>query len=176
MLVNAAAQNHFKLDRFDQTPAESFDSLAPLNTGIPMRKSPTNYHRRTVSCLAVASHHEHYEHPSYIAPTGRYYDAVVFSEATSASPVHNTTRHAQRKSEGSISLSQLQQSLANAGVTNVIATAPGVKDTNTNSATPAGGSGLLGGKLVKPCSLQSLPTVPPAFHPHNYRIFPSTLK
>lgn len=86
---------------------------------LPLFCSPKSYHRRTVSCLAVASHHEHYEHPSYLAPTGRFYETVEFSEATSASPV-NHTRHVQRKSEGNISLIQLQQGLSGAGVTNVI--------------------------------------------------------
>lgn len=76
--------------------------------------SPKSYHRRTVSCLAVASHHEHYEQSSYLAPTGRFYE-IELSEATSASPV-NHTRHVQRKSEGAISLVQLQQSLSGAGV------------------------------------------------------------
>ncbi|KAF9284714.1 hypothetical protein BGZ68_004471 [Mortierella alpina] len=38
MLVNAA-QSHFKFDRFDQSPAGSFDSLAPLISGHVMRKS-----------------------------------------------------------------------------------------------------------------------------------------
>ena len=71
-----------------------------------------------MSCLAVASHHEHYDHPSYYAASsGRYYDTIEISEG-SASPVHHT-RHAQRKSEGAISIAQLQRSLSNAGLVNV---------------------------------------------------------
>ncbi|KAF9335949.1 hypothetical protein BG006_010168 [Podila minutissima] len=143
MLVNTV-QSHFKFDRFDQFPVGSFDSLAPLKPGHTMHKSPKSYHRRTVSCLAVASHHEHYEHPSYLAPTGRFYETVEFSEATSASPV-NHTRHVQRKSEGNISLIQLQQGLSGAGVTNVISS--DAKDKSENA--PIAGSSLLGGKLIK---------------------------
>ncbi|KAF9310848.1 hypothetical protein BG003_008044 [Podila horticola] len=143
MLVNTV-QSHFKFDRFDQSPVGSFDSLAPLKPGHAMRKSPKSYHRRTVSCLAVASHHEHYEHPSYLAPTGRFYETVEFSEATSASPV-NHTRHVQRKSEGNISLIQLQQGLSGAGVANVISS--DAKDKSENA--PTAGSSLLGGKLIK---------------------------
>ncbi|KAG0327251.1 hypothetical protein BG000_001033 [Podila horticola] len=143
MLVNTV-QSHFKFDRFDQSPVGSFDSLAPLKPGHAMRKSPKSYHRRTVSCLAVASHHEHYEHPSYLAPTGRFYETVEFSEATSASPV-NHTRHVQRKSEGNISLIQLQQGLSGAGVANVISS--DAKDKSENA--PIAGSSLLGGKLIK---------------------------
>ncbi|KAG0336663.1 hypothetical protein BG004_007949 [Podila humilis] len=148
MLVNTA-QSHFKFDRFNQSPVGSFDSLAPLKPGDTMRTSPKSYHRRTVSCLAVASHHEHYDHPSYLAalPTGRFYETVEFSEATSASPV-NHTRHVQRKSEGSISLALLQQGLSGAGVANVITN--DVKEKTENVASPVpSGSSLLGGKLVK---------------------------
>ncbi|KAG0085138.1 hypothetical protein BGZ93_004210 [Podila epicladia] len=143
MLVNTV-QSHFKFDRFDQSPVGSFDSLTPLKPGHNMRKSPKSYHRRTVSCLAVASHHEHYEHPSYLAPTGRFYETVEFSEATSASPV-NHTRHIQRKSEGNISLIQLQQGLSGAGVTNVISSDAKDKSEITSTA----GSSLLVGKLIK---------------------------
>ncbi|KAF9302086.1 hypothetical protein BGZ74_005876 [Mortierella antarctica] len=150
MLVNTV-QSHFKFDRFDQSPVGSFDSLAPLKPGHTMHKSPKSYHRRTVSCLAVASHHEHYEHPSYLAPTGRFYETVEFSEATSASPV-NHTRHVQRKSEGNISLIQLQQGLAGAGVTNVISS--NAKDKSENA--PTAGSSLLGGKLIKTRTKESL--------------------
>ncbi|KAI9237784.1 MAG: hypothetical protein BYD32DRAFT_290423 [Podila humilis] len=108
-----------------------------------MRKSPKSYHRRTVSCLAVASHHEHYEQSSYLAPTGRFYE-IELSEATSASPV-NHTRHVQRKSEGAISLVQLQQSLSGAGVAVISSDAKGKE----NAPTANGGSSLLGGKLIK---------------------------
>ncbi|KAG0033507.1 hypothetical protein BGZ82_006084 [Podila clonocystis] len=143
MLVNTV-QSHFKFDRFDQSPVGSFDSLAPLKPGHTTRTSPKSYHRRTVSCLAVASHHEHYEHPSYLAPTGRFYETVEFSQATSASPV-NHTRHVQRKSEGNISLIQLQQGLSGAGVANVISS--DTKDKSENALTS--GSSFLGGKLIK---------------------------
>ncbi|KAG0028249.1 hypothetical protein BGZ81_004917 [Podila clonocystis] len=143
MLVNTV-QSHFKFDRFDQSPVGSFDSLAPLKPGHTTRTSPKSYHRRTVSCLAVASHHEHYEHSSYLAPTGRFYETVEFSQATSASPV-NHTRHVQRKSEGNISLIQLQQGLSGAGVTNVISS--DTKDKSEN--VPTSGSSFLGGKLIK---------------------------
>lgn len=95
------------------------EELILISQLVHLLSSPKSYHRRTVSCLAVASHHEHYEHPSYLAPTGRFYETVEFSEATSASPV-NHTRHVQRKSEGNISLIQLQQGLSGAGVANVI--------------------------------------------------------
>ncbi|KAF9312098.1 hypothetical protein BGZ91_006623 [Linnemannia elongata] len=83
------------------------------------------YHRRSHSCLAVASHHEHYESPSYQAApgSGRYYDIVEVSEggaitaiatgAGSSSPTH--MRHIPRKSDGAISMTQLQRSLSNAG-------------------------------------------------------------
>ncbi|KAG0053785.1 hypothetical protein BGZ83_000420 [Gryganskiella cystojenkinii] len=157
MLVNPA-QSHFKLDRFDHTPAGSFDSLASLQpkAGYGVRKSPGSYHRRSVSCLAVASHHEHYDHPSYYAASsGRYYDTIDISEG-SASPVHHT-RHVQRKSEGAISMAQLQRSLSNAGLVNVSSTA------TTAAVNPSGShqkkdgdytmvsvpSGPLSGKLVK---------------------------
>ncbi|KAF9216404.1 hypothetical protein BGZ59_009821 [Podila verticillata] len=150
MLVNTA-QSHFKFDRFDQSPVGSFDSLAPLRPGHTMRKSPKSYHRRTVSCLAVASHHEHYEQSSYLAPTGRFYE-IELSEATSASPV-NHTRHVQRKSEGAISLVQLQQSLSGAGVAVISSDAKGKE----NAPTANGGSSLLGGKLIKPLLHLSLP-------------------
>ncbi|KAF9390979.1 hypothetical protein CPB97_007858 [Podila verticillata] len=150
MLVNTA-QSHFKFDRFDQSPVGSFDSLAPLKPGHTMRKSPKSYHRRTVSCLAVASHHEHYEQSSYLAPTGRFYE-IELSEATSASPV-NHTRHVQRKSEGAISLVQLQQSLSGAGVAVISSDA---KD-KENAPTANGGSSLLGGKLIKPLPHLPLP-------------------
>ncbi|KAG0201984.1 hypothetical protein BGX28_005337 [Mortierella sp. GBA30] len=116
MLVNVA-QSHFKFDRFDQSPARSRDSLAPLKSKInAVHKSPS-YHRRTVSCLAVASHHEHYDHPWYCTANNRLYDTIEIAEG-SASPVH-LTHHAKRKSEGAISLELLQRSLTGAGVANV---------------------------------------------------------
>ncbi|KAF9958244.1 hypothetical protein BGZ65_001583 [Modicella reniformis] len=90
---------------------------------ITMRRSPGNYHRRSVSCLAVASHHEHYNHPSYYITNGRLCDMIEGS----ASPTHQT-RHAKRKSEGTISPEQVQKGLTNAGVTNVDASASNVKD------------------------------------------------
>lgn len=117
MLVSPS-QSHFKFERLDQSPVGSFDSLASLQPKANgVRKSAGSYHRRSVSCLAVASHHEHYEHPSYYAASGRYYDTIEVSEG-SASPV-NHTRHVQRKSEGQISIGQLQRSLSNAGLVNV---------------------------------------------------------
>ncbi|KAG0071453.1 hypothetical protein BGZ89_010579 [Linnemannia elongata] len=90
-----------------------------------MRQGSAAYHRRSHSCLAVASHHEHYESPSYQAApgSGRYYDIVEVSEggattaiatgAGSSSPTH--MRHIPRKSDGAISMTQLQRSLSNAG-------------------------------------------------------------
>ncbi|KAI1321755.1 hypothetical protein EDD11_000031 [Mortierella claussenii] len=110
MLVNA--QSLHKFDRFDQNSA--------------MRKSPGSYHRRTVSCLAVASHHEHYNHPSYYVPNGRFYDAIDLAEG-SASPVQQT-RHAKRKSDGAISLEQLQKGLSEAGVNSSASAAETKKD------------------------------------------------
>ncbi|KAF9438639.1 hypothetical protein BGZ76_006200 [Entomortierella beljakovae] len=140
MLVNAAAQSHFKIDRFDQSPAGSFDSLAPLQpkSGNGVRKSPTSYHRRTVSCLAVASHHEHYNHPSYFIPNGRFFDAIEVAEG-SASPVQ--TRHAKRKSEGAISIEQLRKGLSGASAASINAVAPSDKKDSPSS--------ILNGKLVK---------------------------
>ncbi|KAF9200587.1 hypothetical protein BGZ49_009162 [Haplosporangium sp. Z 27] len=140
MLVNAAAQSHFKFERFDKSPNGSFESLALLKSksGNVMRKSPGSYHRRTVSCLAVASHYEHYNHPSYYIPNGRFFDAVEMVEG-SASPVQ--TRHAKRKSEGAISLEQLQKGLNDAGASNAITIAS--KDKKDAA------SGPLSGKLVK---------------------------
>ncbi|KAF9427423.1 hypothetical protein BGZ94_004938 [Podila epigama] len=104
-----------------------------------MRQGSASYHRRSVSCLAVASHHEHYEKPSY--PTGRYYDTVEITEETtstessSASPSNSVPRHAQRKSEG--------------GNINIPTTT-----TNAAAETPEGttisvATSSLGGKLVK---------------------------
>ncbi|KAF9155712.1 hypothetical protein BG015_008846 [Linnemannia schmuckeri] len=91
-----------------------------------MRQGSAAYHRRSHSCLAVASHHEHYENSSYQAApgSGRYYDIVEVSEeggataaiatgAGSSSPIH--MRHIPRKSDGTISMTQLQRSLSNAG-------------------------------------------------------------
>ncbi|KAF9170915.1 hypothetical protein BGX21_008266 [Mortierella sp. AD011] len=115
MLVSPAAQSHFKSD--------------------VTRKSPKSYHRRAVSCLAVASHHQHYNHTSYHIPNGRF-DAIEMVEG-SASPVQ--TRHAKRKSEGAISLERLQKGLNDAGA----ASANASKD--KKDAVPA----LLSGKLVK---------------------------
>ncbi|KAF9156532.1 hypothetical protein BG015_004442 [Linnemannia schmuckeri] len=137
MLVNAASQSHFKFDRF-----------APL----PMvgRKSPTTYHRRTVSCLAVASYHEHYNHPAYLASGGnnQLYDTII--PEGSASPVHHQTRHVQRKSEGAISLDQLQKGLSGAGVSNVKTSAAEVKDSEDGNFTTVNvSSGSLSGKVIK---------------------------
>ncbi|KAG0284188.1 hypothetical protein BGZ97_008278 [Linnemannia gamsii] len=138
MLVNAASQSHFKFDR-----------LAPL----PMagRKSPTTYHRRTVSCLAVASYHEHYNHPAYLASGGnnQLYDTII--PEGSASPVHHQTRHVQRKSEGAISLDQLQKGLSGAGVSNVNTSAAEAKDISKdgNFTTVNVSSGPLSGKVIK---------------------------
>jgi hypothetical protein len=110
------------------------------------------YHRRSHSCLAVASHHEHYENPSYQAApgSGRYYDIVEVSEdvgagttaiatgAGSSSPTY--MRHIPRKSDGTISLTQLQRSLSNAGAAAAAGgdNADGVVSVST---------GTLGGKL-----------------------------
>ncbi|KAG9069095.1 hypothetical protein KI688_009990 [Linnemannia hyalina] len=137
MLVNAASQSHFKFDR-----------LAPL----PMagRKSPTTYHRRTVSCLAVASYHEHYNHPAYLASGGsnQLYDTII--PEGSASPVHHQTRHAHRKSEGAISLDQLQKGLSGAGVSNVNTSTAEAKDNKDGNFTTVNvSSGPLSGKVIK---------------------------
>ncbi|KAG0373785.1 hypothetical protein BGX24_011243 [Mortierella sp. AD032] len=154
MLVNAASQSHFKFDRFDQSPAGSFDSLAPLPK--PGRKSPTTYHRRTVSCLAVASFHEHYNHPSYQAGGNQVYDTII--PEGSASPVHHQSRHVQRKSEGAISLDQLQKGLSGAGVSNVNTSAAEAKDNKDGMVNvPSGGS--LSGKLIK-LNVVSPPSTP----------------
>ncbi|KAF9106183.1 hypothetical protein BGX29_010214 [Mortierella sp. GBA35] len=158
MLVNAASQSHFKFDRFDQSPAGSFDSLAPLpKSGRRSRlmynfssPSPTIYHRRTVSCLAVASYHEHYNHPSYLSSNGQLYDTVILEG--SASPVHHQSRHVQRKSEGAISLDQLQKSLSGAGVSSVNTSAAESKDNKDGEYTMVNvPSGPLSGKLIKHC-------------------------
>ncbi|KAF9586171.1 hypothetical protein BGW38_008980 [Lunasporangiospora selenospora] len=135
MLVNPA-QSHFKFGRFEETS----DSLAPLPK---TTRRGAGKHRRTVSCLAVASHHEHYDHPSYLVPSNRY-DMLVIAEG-SASPVQQS-RHAHRKSEGAISLNQLQQSLSNAGA----AESTGSNDaSNADFAVVSLSSGPLSGKLVK---------------------------
>lgn len=79
--------------------------------------SPKSYHRRTVSCLAVASHHEHYNHPSYYIVNTRLCD--VFEVADSSASPTRQTRHGKRKSEGAISLEQLQKGLTGASVAHV---------------------------------------------------------
>jgi hypothetical protein len=78
--------------------------------------------------LAVASYHEHYNHPAYLASGGnnQLYDTII--PEGSASPVHHQTRHVQRKSEGAISLDQLQKGLSGAGVSNVNTSAAEAKD------------------------------------------------
>ncbi|KAF9129608.1 hypothetical protein BGX30_013891 [Mortierella sp. GBA39] len=114
-----------------------------------MRQGSAAYHRRSHSCLAVASHHEHYESPSYQAApgSGRYYDIVEVSEeggattaiatgAGSSSPTH--MRHIPRKSDGSISMTRLQRSLSNAAAVAGGDNADGVVSVST---------GALGGKL-----------------------------
>ncbi|KAG0033647.1 hypothetical protein BGZ81_007774 [Podila clonocystis] len=110
--------------------------------------SSASYHRRSVSCVAVASHHEHYQKPSY--PTGRHYDTVEIMEETStesssASPIATTSRHGQRKSD--ISLGQLQRSLSNAGLSNSSTTTEAAETPDGANANVATGS--LGGKLGK---------------------------
>ncbi|KAF9318971.1 hypothetical protein BG003_010178 [Podila horticola] len=112
------------------------------------RYSSASYHRRSVSCVAVASHHEHYQKPSY--PTGRYYDTVEITEeasteSSSASPTATTSRHGQRKSD--ISLGQLQRSLSSAGLSNPAATTEAAE--TPEGATVNVTTGSLGGKLVK---------------------------
>ncbi|KAG0246677.1 hypothetical protein B0O80DRAFT_486348 [Mortierella sp. GBAus27b] len=120
MLVTPAAQSHFKADAF------------------ATRQSPKSYHRRAVSCLAVASHHEHYNHPSYYM-----YDMIEVAEG-SASPIRQT-RHTKRKSEGAISLEQLQKGLSGAGVANSDASTSEANGKNEGVTA----SGSLNGKLVK---------------------------
>ncbi|KAI8599313.1 hypothetical protein EDD21DRAFT_445468 [Dissophora ornata] len=134
----AASQSQFKFDRFDQSPTGSFQP----KSGIAMRKSPGSYHRRSVSCLAVASYHEHYNHPSYYLANDRLYDTLEVSEG-SASPVHQT-RHAKRKSDGAISLELLQRGLSGAGIANANVTPAESKDKTETIM-----SGSLNGKLVK---------------------------
>jgi len=111
-----------------------------------IRYSPASYHRRSVSCVAVASHHEHYQKPSY--PTGRYYDTIEITEeasteSSSASP--STTRHGQRKSD--ISLGQLQRSLSSAGLRSPATTTEATEA--SEGATVNVATGSFGGKLVK---------------------------
>ncbi|GJJ75647.1 hypothetical protein EMPS_08005 [Entomortierella parvispora] len=177
MLVNPA-QSHFKFECLDQSPVGSFDSLAPLQpkaNGI--RKSPGSYHRRSVSCLAVASHHEHYEHPSYYAAaSGRYYDTIEVSEG-SASPVTHT-RHIQRKSEGAISIGQLQRSLSNAGLVNVSTAAADGKTKDGDYTMVSVPSGPLSGKLVKvrtsTVKKKNSPVHPPPLHPRSFLYHPAS--
>ncbi|KAG0262193.1 hypothetical protein BG011_000244 [Mortierella polycephala] len=138
MLVSPT-QSHFKFDRFDQSPTGPFDNTAPMQhkSGHVRRKS---YHRRTVSCLAIASQHEHFDHPSY----SRLYDTIEIAEG-SASPVQYT-RHTKRKSEGAISLDHLQKSLSNAGAS---ANKDAKKDGDYTVVSVPSVSAPLGGKLVK---------------------------
>ncbi|KAG0365497.1 hypothetical protein BGZ54_006474 [Gamsiella multidivaricata] len=133
MLVNTPPQSHFKVDRFDQGPIGSFTAT---------RKSPTSYHRRTVSCLAVASPYVHYNDPAYYIANSRLYDTTEVAEG-SASPVHQT-RHVKRKSDGTISLEQLQKGLASASIANA-----GVTITETKEKSDAAASSPLSGKLAK---------------------------
>ncbi|GJJ70338.1 hypothetical protein EMPS_02687 [Entomortierella parvispora] len=123
--------------------------------------SSGSYHRRSHSCLAVASHHEHYEHPSYYpaANSGRYYDTVEITEAgavttaiatgsdgagSSASP--NMTRHGQRKSE-TISMSQLQRSLSGAHLSSSASSAAASPPTSSEDGVVSVATGSLGGKV-----------------------------
>ncbi|KAG0216295.1 hypothetical protein BGX33_000256 [Mortierella sp. NVP41] len=130
-----------------------------------MRQGSASYHRRSHSCLAVASHHEHYENPSYYpAPgSGRYYDIVEVSEegstttaiatgAGSSSPIH--MRHVPRKSDGNISMTQLQRSLSGAGV-NAADGAVAASGENVDGVVGVA-TGTLCGKLSKLSS--TLPT------------------
>ncbi|KAF9177504.1 hypothetical protein BGZ51_008670 [Haplosporangium sp. Z 767] len=141
MLVSPT-QSHFKLDRFDQNPTGAFDNLASMQHkfGHARRKSAVSYRRRTVSCLTIASHQEHFDHPSY----SRLYDTIEIAEG-SASPVQYT-RHAKRKSEGAISLDYLQKSLSNAGAS---ANKDAKKDGDYTVVGVPSVSAPLGGKLVK---------------------------
>ncbi|KAF9931089.1 hypothetical protein FBU30_010835 [Linnemannia zychae] len=134
MLVNAASQNHFKADRFDQSPVGSFDSLAPL----PKTSRRSYHHRRTVSCLAVASFHEHYDHPIYLTSgSGKdIFDAII--PEGSASPA-SQTRHVQ-----------LQKSLSGAGISNMNMSAADANNNDADSTvTNSLSGGPLSGKLVK---------------------------
>ncbi|KAF9955624.1 hypothetical protein BGZ72_003575 [Mortierella alpina] len=105
-----------------------------------------------MSCLAVAPNHDHFDHPSF---SNRLYDTIEISEdgvattafttgapGSSASPVQ--TRHVSRKSDGNISISQLQKSLSGAGITDAAASGSEGTDGVVSVAT-----GSLGGKLVK---------------------------
>ncbi|KAG0215436.1 hypothetical protein BGX28_010141 [Mortierella sp. GBA30] len=119
--------------------------------------SSTNYHRRSMSCLAVASHHEHFDHPSF---SNRLFDTIEISEdgvattafvtggatGSSASPVQ--TRHAPRKSDGNISMTQLQKSLSGAGITSSEASSSASRSEGTDGAVSVAAVSL-GGKLAK---------------------------
>ncbi|KAI7830657.1 hypothetical protein BC939DRAFT_489642 [Gamsiella multidivaricata] len=147
MLVNTPPQSHFKVDRFDQGPIGSFTATRKsLLVVLFDSNSPTSYHRRTVSCLAVASPYVHYNDPAYYIANSRLYDTTEVAEG-SASPVHQT-RHVKRKSDGTISLEQLQKGLASASIANA-----GVTITETKEKSDAAASSPLSGKLAKPLSL-----------------------
>ena len=123
--------------------------------------SSGSYHRRSHSSLAVAFHHEHYEHPSYYPTPNsgrRYYDTVEITEegattttaaiaagdgaGSSASPSQT------RRRADSISMTQLQRSLSSANISNATA-APATEDGVVSVST-----GSLGGK-VKVCCVNS---------------------
>ncbi|KAF9932245.1 hypothetical protein FBU30_008667 [Linnemannia zychae] len=117
-----------------------------------MRQGSASHHRRSHSCLAVASHHKHYESPSYQAApgSGRYYDIVEVSEeggATTAITTGASSASASipRRIDGAISLTQLQRSLTGAGVKVAEGTASSGGD-NTDGVVSVA-TGTLGGKI-----------------------------
>ncbi|KAG0250867.1 hypothetical protein BG011_008025, partial [Mortierella polycephala] len=121
--------------------------------------SPASYHRRSVSC--VASREDYYDHPSFNANSGnnRLYDTIEISEdgfATTAIAINGSgsaspsqSRHAPRKSDGNISIAQLQKSLSRAGITNNV-TVDGASSGSENSDGVVGmATSSFGGKLIK---------------------------
>lgn len=119
--------------------------------------SSAHYHRRSMSCLAVVPNHDHFDHPSF---SNRLYDTIEISEdgvattafttgapGSSASPVQ--TRHVSRKSDGNISISQLQKSLSGAGITNAAASEASASGSEGADGVVSVATGSLGGKLVK---------------------------
>ncbi|KAF9967807.1 hypothetical protein BGZ70_008117 [Mortierella alpina] len=110
-----------------------------------------------MSCLAVAPNHDHFDHPSF---SNRLYDTIEISEdgvattafttgapGSSASPVQ--TRHVSRKSDGNISISQLQKSLSGAGISNAAASEASASGGEGADGVVSVATGSLGGKLVK---------------------------
>ncbi|KAF9902707.1 hypothetical protein BX616_001847 [Lobosporangium transversale] len=132
MLVSA--QSLHKFGCFAKAPTE-------------LRKSSGSYHRRTVSCLAIAAHHGHYNRLSYYASNGYFYDAIGPAEG-SISPV-NQARHVKRRSEGAISIELLQKSLLEAGIKTKDVSSTAEIVVGAKHKTDADASRPLNGRLVK---------------------------